>query len=323
MTTKHLRTKKVATAFQGSSSGVAERGRDEEVENLKKWTLCALVGCLPCAGGGCGGRTGDIRVDGSNTMVNLAQAWAEQYGEIRPDVSVQVKGGGSGVGIATLIDGMCDVANADREMKDEEKERVKANHEGNEAKELVVGYDALAVYVHKDNPLDSISIEELAEIYGDGGKITDWSAFGLPAGSPASGEIAVVSRQNSSGTFFYFREAVLGKNRDYRLDAVKMNGSKDVVAHVSNTPAAIAYGGMGYATGGVKILKVSEKKGEPGIAPTVENAQNGTYPITRPLRIYTVGEPTGKLKEYLDWILSPEGQRIVLELGYVPLEKDE
>jgi len=256
-------------------------------------------------------------------MVTLAQAWAEQYGEIRPDVSVQVKGGGSGVGIASLIDGMCDVANASREMKDEEKERVKANHEGKEAKELIAGYDALAVYVHKDNPLDSISTEELAEIYGDGGKITDWSAFGLPAGSPTSGAIAVVSRQNSSGTFFYFREAVLGKNRDYRLDAVKMNGSRDVVAHVSNTPAAIAYGGMGYATGGVKILKVSAKKGEPGIAPTVENAQNGTYPIIRPLRIYTVGEPTGKLKEYLDWILSPDGQKIVFDLGYVPLEKDE
>jgi len=272
---------------------------------------------------GCGGSSEGIRVEGSDTMVNLAQAWAEKYRQAHPEVTVQVQGGGSGVGIASLIDDVCDMANASREMKAEEKTAIKANHGGKEAKEYVVGYDALAVYVHKDNPLESISIEELAEIYGEGGTITEWSQVGLRADSPAGGKIALVSRQNSSGTFFYFREAVLGKERDYRLDAVKMNGSKDVVAHVSNTFGAIGYSGMGYATDGVKMLKVSRKKGEPAIAPTVENAQNGTYPITRPLRIYTAGEPTGMVKQYLDWIHSSQGQKVVLELGYVPLDKDE
>ena len=280
--------------------------------------ICTAV--LVIAATGCGGDKGSeaIQVEGSDTMVNVAQAWAETYHQKHPEVTVQVQGGGSGVGIASLIDGVCDMANASREMKDAEKEKVKANHNGKEAKEFVVGYDALAVYVHKDNPLDSISLEELAEIYGDGGKITDWSQIKRPQPG-LTGEIALVSRQNSSGTFAYFREAVLGKNRDYRIDAVKMNGSKEVVGHVSKTTAAIGYSGMGYATDDVKVLKVSKKTGEPGVAPTVENAQSGAYPITRPLRIYTAGEPTGNVKEYLDWILSSEGQKVVRELGYVPL----
>ena len=290
-----------------------------------KWGLCltalaALI--LPLALTGCSGTGSEgICVEGSDTMVNVAQAWAEKYRQKHPDITVQVQGGGSGVGIASLIGGVCDMANASREMEDEEKEAIKTEHGGKEAVEHIVGYDAMAVYVHKDNPLDEISIEQLGEIYGEGGSITDWQQLGVPADSPAKGEIALVSRQNSSGTYLYFQEAVLGKTREYRLDAVKMNGSKDVVAHVANTPAAIGYSGMGYATAGVKMLKVSPKKGEPAIAPTVENAQNGAYPITRPLLIYTVGEPTGMIKDYLDWIEGPEGQAVVGELGYVPLSQ--
>lgn len=280
------------------------------------------TGLLAALLAGCGGRGEGIRVEGSDTMVNLAQAWAEQYRRVSPEVTVQVQGGGSGVGIASLIDGVCDMANASRPMKDSEKEKLSANHHGKQAREHVVGYDALAVYVHKDNPLESISIVELAEIYGDGGSITQWSQLERPQPG-LSGEIALVSRQNSSGTFAYFRQAVLGKKRDYRIDAVKMNGSKEVVGHVSNTPAAIGYSGMGYATDGVKMLKVSRRAGEPGVAPTVENALNGSYPITRPLRIYTAGEPTGMVKQYLHWILSPEGQKIVRELKYVPVTKRE
>lgn len=284
----------------------------------------ATAGLLAVVLTGCGGSNEGIRVEGSNTMVNLAQAWAETYCRKHPEVTVQVQGSGSGVGIASLIDGVCDLANASREMTEEEKQAVKANHGGEQPQEHVVGYDALAIYVHKDNPLDSISLEELAEIYGEGGTIIKWSQLGVPAdAAPAAEEIALVSRQNSSGTFFYFREAVLGRTREFKLDTVKMNGSKDVVAHVSNTPAAMGYSGMGYATEGVKMLKVSRKKGEPGVAPTVENARNGTYPITRPLRIYTAAAPRKMVQEYLDWIQSPEGQRVVLELGYVPVSKDE
>jgi phosphate transport system substrate-binding protein len=252
-------------------------------------------------------------------MVNLAQAWAETYHGKRANLSIEVLGGGSGVGIASLIDGTCDMANASRKMKDKELQNAIEKH-GIEPVEHIVGFDALAVYVHKDNPVDSISIGELAEIYGEGGKIVNWSAIG--GGEDL--EIMRVSRQNNSGTYAYFREAVLGKERDYKLGSIDQSGSKDVVALVSKTPGAIGYSGMGYATPEVKMLKISQKKGESGVAPTVENAVYGSYPITRPLHIYTLGDPEGVIAEYLEWIMSDEGQAVVSEMGYVPIaNKDE
>jgi phosphate transport system substrate-binding protein len=259
-----------------------------------------------------------IRVEGSDTMVNLAQAWAETYHGKRPDVSVQVLGGGSGVGIASLINGTCDMADASRKMKDKEIQGAIEKH-GVEPVEHIVGYDALAVYVHKDNPIDSISLEELAEIYGEGGNTTNWSR--IEGGADL--EITRVSRQNNSGTYAYFREAVLGKERDYKLGSIDQSGSKDVVALVSKTPGAIGYSGMGYATPEVKMLKVGEKNGDPGVAPTVENAVSGAYPVTRPLHIYTLGEPDGVVAEYLEWIASAEGQAVVSELGYVPVTSSD
>ncbi len=255
-----------------------------------------------------------IRVEGSDTMVNLAQAWAETYHGKRADVSVQVLGGGSGVGIASLINGTCDMADASRKMKDKELQKA-VEQQGVEPVEHIVGYDALAVYVHKDNPIDSISLEELAEIYGEGGGITNWSQ--IEGGTNL--KITRVSRQNNSGTYVYFRAATLGKKRDYKLGSIDQSGSKDVVALVSKTPGAIGYSGMGYVTPGVKMLKISKKKGEPAAAPTVENAMNGAYPITRPLHIYTLGDPEGVTAEYLEWIMSAEGQAVVSELGYVPV----
>ena len=194
-----------------------------------------------------------------------------------------------------------------------------------EAKEHIVGFDALAVYVHKDNPLDSISIEELAEIYRQDGKIDTWSQLGIDSKALGNDKITRVSRQNSSGTYAYFREAVLGKSRDYKQGSLDQSGSKDVVALIAHTPSAIGYSGMGYATPDVKMLKISAKKGEPGIAPTVENAKKreGRYPITRSLLIYTAGEANGQVKEFLDWIFGPKGQDIVTQMGYVPLTKHE
>jgi phosphate transport system substrate-binding protein len=275
--------------------------------------LSATIGCG--RGGQDRGAGGTIvRLEGSDTMVNVAQAWAERYHQKHPEVSVHVLGGGSGVGIASLIDGNCELANASREIEPKEIGRVKARR-GAEPITHVVGHDALAVYVHKDNPLDSISIEELAEIYGEGGRITRWSQLG--AKIPGDDAIVRVSRQNSSGTYAYFREAILGKERDYKLGTLDQSGSKDVVALVARTPSAIGYSGMGYATPEVKMLKISKRKGQPGVAPTLENAKKGTYPITRALYIYTAGEPGGAAKQYLDWILSPEGQKVVVELGYV------
>jgi phosphate transport system substrate-binding protein len=266
-------------------------------------------------------------MEGSDTMVNLAQAWAEKYHEEHPDVTVQVLGGGSGVGIASLIDGNCDLANASREIEEKEKKRVEARR-GVAAKEHIVGYDALAVYVHKDNPLDSIAMEDLAEIYGKDGKITKWSQLGVE-GKLGSTEITRVSRQNSSGTYAYFQEVVLkdpdGKIRDYKLGSIDQSGSKDVVALVANTPGAIGYSGMGFATPEVKMLRISAKKGGPGIAPTRENAmkkhEQERYPITRSLLIYTAGDPAGQAKDFLDWILGPAGQKIVAKTGYVPIRE--
>ena len=250
-------------------------------------------------------------------MVNLAQAWAEEYAKVAPTVSVEVSGGGSGTGIAALIDGTVDIANSSRRMEPQEIEQAK-KHTGKEPRELTVGFDALAVYVHKQNPLDEITLEKLAEIYGEGGKVTKWSQLGVSMPEGAD-EIIRVSRQSNSGTYFYFREAILGKGRDFKLGSRDMQGSKDVVELISKTPGAMGYSGMGYATSEVKQLRIARKAGEPSYAPTVANTLNHTYPIARPLFMYTLGEPTGAVKTYLDWVCSKAGQEIVTESGYVPL----
>lgn len=260
-----------------------------------------------------------IQNKGSDTMVNLAQAWAEAYKKVAPNVEVEVSGGGSGVGIAALIKGTVDIANASRDMKPSEIEQARKNT-GKTPKEFIVGYDALAVYVHKDNPLDEITVEQLAEIYAEGGKITKWSDLGVKIPSVQDDTIVRVSRQSSSGTYEFFREHILN-NRDFKLGSRDMNGSKEVVELVGTTPTAIGYSGMAYATPKVKMLKVAQKKGEPAYPPTVENVLSKKYPIARSLNMYTLGEPEGEVKKYIDWILSPEGQKIVHDIGYVPVKK--
>ncbi|MEE3372615.1 MAG: phosphate ABC transporter substrate-binding protein [Planctomycetota bacterium] len=272
----------------------------------------AVLGC----GGGNAGRDNTIQVGGSDTMVNVAQKWAEVYTTENPSISVQVSGGGSGVGIAGLMDGELDMANASRSIKNEERELVQKNLK-KDPSEHVVGRDALAVYVHKDNPLSEISLPQLAAIYGEDGKITKWSQLGIKV--EGDDEIIRVSRQNSSGTYVYFREAVLGKKGNYKQGAINQSGSKDVVDLVSTTPSAIGYSGMGYATDQVKMLSVSRTNDDDPVEPTEQSAASGDYPIARPLLIYTIGQPSGALKTYLDWILSQKGQKIVSDLGYVPI----
>ena len=284
--------------------------------------VLALPFCFACLGCHKGLPKKIIRVEGSDTMVNVAQAWAEQYRKKHPTVSIQVLGGGSGVGIAGLIDGNCDLANTSRKMKKDEIEAA-TKKRGHEPREIIVGYDALAIYVHRRNPLDAISIAELADIYGEEGTTTVWSQLGVPPGTLGTDKITRINRQSGSGTYSYFREHVLGPKKDLKLASVDANGSKDAVTLVSRTPSSIGYSGMGYATDEVKVLRVSKRRGEPAVAPTVENAQNHSYPITRPLQIYVIGEPTGEIKEYLDWILSPAGQKVVLDLGYVPVNQQK
>jgi len=221
------------------------------------------------------------------------------------------------VGIAALIKGTIDIANASRNMKATELEQTKKNT-GKDAKEFIVGYDALALYVHKDNPLNEVTVEQLAEIYKEGGNVTKWSQLGIKVPGCDSDEIVRVSRQSSSGTYEFFREHVLG-NKDFRLGSRDMNGSKEVVELVSTTPCAIGYSGMGYNMPSVKMLKVAAKAGATPYAPSVENTLSKNYPIARSLQVYTLGEPQGAVKKYVDWTMSDAGQKIVETSGYVPL----
>ncbi len=258
-----------------------------------------------------------IQNKGSDTLVNVAQAWAEAYREIDPNVAVAVSGGGSGTGIAAMINGTVDIANASRAMKAKEIELAKSK--GQNPIEHVVGYDALAVFLHKDNPMKAISLPQLADIYGEEGKTENWSEMGIEVPGCKGQEMVLVSRQNNSGTYAYFRKAVLGKKRDYKMGTRDMHGSKDVVDLVEKTPCAIGYSGLAYATDHVKLACV--KKGDDGdcVMPTVASASDGSYPIARPLLMYTNGEPSGAIKEYLDWILSDEGQCIISKKGYAPV----
>ncbi len=289
-------------------------------------TTCLVAGISVGCGGGSdsAGESGDgkpvIQNSGSDTMVNLAQRWAEVYATVDGGASIEVSGGGSGTGIAALINGTTDIANCSRAMKEEEVQKAKTNT-GKDPKEYIMGYDALAVYVHKDSPLESITLQQLAEIYGEGGNITKWSQLGVEVPGCDSDEIIRVSRQSSSGTFAYFREAVLGKKRDYKLGSRDMHGSKEVVELIMHTPCAIGYSGMGYATPDVKMLKVSKGEGETAYEPSVQNTLDKTYPIARPLYMYTLGEPEGPVKAFMDWCLAEAGQEIVSETGYVALPK--
>jgi phosphate transport system substrate-binding protein len=273
--------------------------------------LMALPGCTPS------GTSKAIQNKGSDTMIELAQAWSEEY----TAASVEVSGGGSGVGIAALINGTVDVANASRAMKDSEIQQAK-DHTGKDPVRVTVGYDALAIYAHRDNPLEAITMAQLKEVYGDGGEITKWSQLGVEVPGCDTDEIVVMSRQNNSGTYEYLREAVLGKGGKYRLGTIDASGSKDLVKQVGNTPCAIGYSGMGYKTDEVKFIKVKKGEGE-GVLPSVAAVHDESYPIARPLFMYTLGEPTGAIKEYIDWVRSDEGQAILERIGYVPLPPSE
>ncbi len=276
--------------------------------------LLTLVACGPGGDSSRGGRA-IIQNKGSDTLVNVAQAWAEAYSEIAPNVAIAVSGGGSGTGISAMINGTVDIANASREMSESELQAARAN--GNDPVVFTVGYDAMAIFVHPANPLTSITMEQLAGIYGEGGTLDRWSQLGVTVPGCGSDEIVLVSRQNNSGTYEYFREAVLGEG-ELKLGSRDMHGSKDVVDLVQNTPCAIGYSGLAYATERVSMPCVSRGEGTPCVTPSVETAIDQTYPIARPLFMYTRGQPEGAVKDYLDWVLSEAGQCIIFDMGYAP-----
>ena len=283
---------------------------------MKKVILGFLVLVLVACGGVERVSRTLIQNKGSDTLVNVAQAWAEAYAQINPNVAVAVTGGGSGTGIAALIGGSVDIANSSRSMEEEEFEM--ANGRGVVPNELIVGYDALAVYIHPDNPIDGFTLGQLADIYGENGTTESWSQLGITVPGCSSDEIVRVSRQNSSGTYVYFQEAILGES-DLKLGSRDMAGSSEVVGLVEKTACAIGYSGLAYATEEVKVPCLMTEDGGNCIAPSTTSAVDGTYPIARPLFMYTNGQPEGVTKDYIDWILSDEGQCIILNKGYAPV----
>ncbi len=258
-----------------------------------------------------------IQNKGSDTMLEVAQAWAETYADIETNVGIAVAGGGSQVGVTGLIDGTVDIANCSRAFKPEEVEA--ARKKGHDPVQHLVGFDGIAIYVHKDNPIAEITLDQLKAIYADGGNVTKWSQLGvkLPSGED---DMVLVSRQSNSGTYEYFREAVLGKTTNFRLGTRDMNGSKDVVDLVSKVTSGIGYSGLSYATDQVRMVPVVNKD-KKAVTPSIDAVLEGTYPIARQLFMYTIGEPKGAVAKYLDWIKSDAGQRVLMDRGYPPLRK--
>jgi phosphate transport system substrate-binding protein len=254
-----------------------------------------------------------IENKGSDTLVNLALKWAEVYMQEHPDVRLSVTGGGSGTGIAAMINGTVDIANASRAMKQEEIEAAEAN--GITPVEFTVARDAIAVVVHPSNPADGLTLQQISDIYT--GKIDNWRQVG--------GEdrpIVLLSRESNSGTHVYFLENVIRLGEDSALlfspDTLLMPSSEGISAEVRQNPNAIGYDGLGYVTPDQKMLAVARDEDGPYVLPSIDTVNAGTYPISRPLYMYTAGEPTGRVKAYMDWVLD-EGQALVAELGFVPL----
>ncbi len=276
-------------------------------------TACGVSQADPASGA-----QAAIENKGSDTMVNLALAWAEAYQSQQPDVRLSVTGGGSGTGIAALINGTVDIANASRAIKAEERQTAEAN--GIEPVEFVVARDAIAVVVNPANPVKQLSLPQLSAIYR--GEITNWREVG--------GEdrpIVLLSRETNSGTHVFFLEHVvrLGKkdNKDlFSPGTLLMPSSEGISTEVRQNPNAIGYDGLGYVTPDMKTVAVAATDDGPYVLPTIATVNDKTYPIARDLYMYTRGEPTGPIQEYLDWVLSPEAQKIVAQLGFVPVKSD-
>jgi phosphate transport system substrate-binding protein len=273
----------------------------------KNLTLAAALVCGMTAPALAAGNT--ITIKGSDTMVILGQRWAEDYMKKKPDTIVQVTGGGSGVGIAALINGGTDIAEASRPMKDEEKAATKEKR-GKDVVETAVALDGLAIYVNAANPLKEITLEQAKAVYT--GKAKSWKELG-----GADAPIISYGRENNSGTYAYFKEHVL-KNEDFAPEILSMPGTAAVINAVSKDKNAIGYGGIAYAKG-IKALKVKKDAAAPAVEPTMANVISGKYPISRSLYFYTAGKPEGAEQAFIAWTLSPEGQKICEEVGYYPI----
>jgi len=256
-----------------------------------------------------------IENKGSDTIVNLALAWAERYQEIHPEISISVSGGGSGTGIAALVNGTTDIANASRKIKGEELEAAIEN--GAEPVEFVVARDAIAIIVCPENPIERLTLEQISDIYS--GRINNWQELG--------GDDRVIvrlSRETNSGTHVYFLEEVLRLGDDenktlFSTDTLLLPSSEGIIEEVKANPHAIGYDGLGYVTPEVKTIAVARSPEGEYILPSAATVNEGTYPIARDLYMYTASQPEGTLLAYLEWIFTSEAQAIVEELGFVPV----
>lgn len=255
----------------------------------------------------------NITVKGSDTLVILGQRWAEVYMQGNKGVSIQVTGGGSGTGIAALINGTTDICESSRPMKAKEIADLKAKR-GKDALELPVAVDGLAVYVHESNPINELTLAQIKAIYTGG--VKNWKEVG---GNDE--RIILYSRENNSGTYVYFKEHVL-ENADYFPTAQTLPGTAAVINAVAKDRRGIGYGGIAYGKG-IKHLRVKKDANSPGVEPSMENVLAAKYPISRYLYWYLAGQPTGDIKAFAEWVVSKQGQEVVEKVGYYPLnEKD-
>jgi len=289
---------------------------EKEEDMFKKWILVlmfmAVSTCVFAAKD-----NNAIQVKGSDTMVNLGQAWAEKYMEKNPGDFIAVTGGGSGTGFSSLISGTCDIAMASRSIKDKEIALAKAK--GINPNEIKVALDGLAVVVNPNNPVSRLTLDQLANIFT--GRVSNWKEVG-----GKDEKIVVLSREVNSGTHVYFKEHVLRKNdpnskEEFVSSALMLSSSQAIADEVAGNPAAIGYYGMGYISKKQKPLYLAKDEKSEYEAPTIENVVNGKYPISRPLFLYTNGTPQAIVKKFVDFTLSKEGQDIVLATDFVPVNK--
>jgi phosphate transport system substrate-binding protein len=284
--------------------------KERKMKNLKKKLLVAGICVASVIAFVAATPKKVITVKGSDTLVILAQRWAEKYMSMHPDITIQVTGGGSGVGISALINGTTDIADASRPMKKSEMDKLKLrfNSLGYETK---CAKDGITLYLNESNPVSELSIDQIRSIYL--GETTNWKDVGGP-----DAKIVLYGRENSSGTYVYFRDNVLS-GKDYSSTMQSLPGTAAVVNAVSKDKLGIGYGGAAYAQG-VKKLKVKKDASSPAYEATPETIKNNEYPITRYLYMYTKAKPTGDMQAYIDWILSQEGQELVTKVGYFPVK---
>lgn len=272
-------------------------------------TMVLGISLVPCAGAE--ELKGTLQIKGSDTMVNLCQAWAEAFMARHPQVTVAVTGGGSGTGIAALISGTCDLAASSRPMTDKEKKQITAR--GRNGREWTVALDGLAVVVHPSNPVKQLTVSQLADLFT--GRVLNWKELG-----GANRAVVLLSREVNSGTHVYFKEHVLGAGQEFAPEALLMPSSQAIADEVATNPDAIGYYGMGYLNPKNRAVAVAQSPHDAAIVPNETDVRSGTYPIARPLFVYSLDEPQGLLKAFLDFTWSPEGQAIVRKTDFIPIQ---